>query len=141
MHDEFVRDRRRCARDEGMTIGGMAMLKFMIRFNYSSGSWARMLSVADDRESAVEALVESLGGHLESMFWEVEDAAAYVICDLPDSLCAAAAITAATKTGGFKDVHVHQLLSQDQLREVVDLAKSTAGSFHPPGAAAVDRDI
>jgi uncharacterized protein with GYD domain len=113
------------------------MQKYLVKFNYSSASWARMLAVTDDRVSVVAALVEHLGGKMELMYWEVEDAAAYVIADLPDSLCAAAAITAVTKTGGFKDVHVSQLLTQDQLRDVVVLAKSTEGVYHPPGAAAV----
>jgi uncharacterized protein with GYD domain len=116
----------------------MAMLKFLMRFNYTSASWARMLAVTDDRTSAVAALVEHLGGKLESMYWEVEDAAAFVVCDLPDALCAAAAVTAATRTGGFKDVQVFQLLNQDQLRGVVALAKGSEGIFHPPGAAAVE---
>jgi hypothetical protein len=71
------------------------------------------------------------------MYWEVQNAAAFVICDLPDALCAAAAITAATRTGGFKDVQIFQLLSQDQLRDVVTLAKSTEGIYHPPGATAL----
>jgi len=114
------------------------MLKFMVTFNYSSASWARMLAVTDDRTAAVAALLESLGGSLECMYWEVEDAAAHVICELPDSLSAAAAITAATKTGGFRQVQVRELLTQDQLRSVVLLAKTTEGSYHPPGAAAVD---
>jgi uncharacterized protein with GYD domain len=116
----------------------MAMLKFLMRFSYTSASWARMLAVTDDRTSAVAALVEHLGGKLESMYWEVENAAAFVVCDLPDAFCAAAAATAATKTGGFKEVQVFQLLNQDQLRDVVALAKGSEGIFHPPGAAAVE---
>jgi uncharacterized protein with GYD domain len=116
----------------------MAMLKFLMRFNYTSASWARMLVVTDDRTSAVAALVEHLGGKLESMYWEVEDAAAFVVCDLPDGISAAAAITAATRTGGFKDVQIFQLLDQDQLRDVVALAKGVEGFYHPPGAAAVE---
>jgi uncharacterized protein with GYD domain len=115
------------------------MLKFMVTFNYSSASWARMLAVPDDRTSAVAAMLEHLGGKLEIMYWEVEDAAAHVICDLPDSLSASAALTAATRTGGFRDVRVRELLTQDQLRDVVTLAKSTEGVYHPPGAAAFER--
>ena len=114
------------------------MQKYLVKFNYSNASWARMLSVTEDRTAAVAALLEHLGGKLETMYWEVEDAAAYVIADLPDSLCAAAALTAVTKTGGFKDVHVSQLISQDQLREVVSLAKSSEGIYQPPGAAAAE---
>ena len=62
------------------------MLKYLMKFNYSSASWARMLAVTDDRSSTVAALLEHLGGKLESMHWEVEDTAAYVIAHLPDSL-------------------------------------------------------
>jgi uncharacterized protein with GYD domain len=116
----------------------MAMPKFIFKFIYSNASWARMLAVTDDRASAVAALLEHLGGKLECMYWEVEHAAAYVIGDLPDTQSAAAVITACTRTGAFKDVHVHQLLTQDQLREVVALARSSEGIYHPPGAAAVE---
>jgi uncharacterized protein with GYD domain len=117
------------------------MLKYMIKFNYTSASWARMLTVTDDRTSAVAALLESLGGKMESMHWEVEHSAGYVTGYLPDSLCAAAAITAATTTGGYKNVEVTELLTQDQLRDVVELAKHAGDVFHAPGAAAVDRDV
>jgi uncharacterized protein with GYD domain len=116
------------------------MPKFAMKFRYSSASWARMLSITDDRVSAVATLLEHLDGKLEDMYWEVEDTAAYVIGELPDSLSAAAAITAATRTGAFKDVQVHQLLTQDQLRDVVALAKSLEHVYRPPGVPAVERD-
>ena len=60
---------------------GMAMPKLVMKFNYSSGSWARMLTIADDRTEAVSALLEHLDGKLDAIYWEVEDAAAYVIGD------------------------------------------------------------
>jgi uncharacterized protein with GYD domain len=118
----------------------MKMPKFVIKFSYSSASWARMLTVADDRAEAVSELLEHLGGKLIDMSWEIENAAAYVIGDLPDSLSAAAAMTAATRTGAFKDVQVHQLLTQDQLREMVTLAKGLEHVYRPPGVAAIERD-
>ncbi len=117
------------------------MPKFVITFNYSSGSWARMLRVADDRLAAVTGLLEHLGGRLELMYWGVETAQAYVIAELPDSLSATAAVAAATETGAFKDVVVHEVLTQDQLREVVALAKSSEGFYHPPGSAALESDL
>jgi GYD domain len=117
------------------------MPKFVMTFSYSSGSWARMLKVADDRYTAVSGLMEHLHGSLELMYWGVESAQAYVIADLPDSVSATAAVTAATKTGAFKDVQVHEVLTQDQLREVIALAKSSEDFYHPPGAGAVERDL
>jgi uncharacterized protein with GYD domain len=121
--------------------GGIAVLKFVIVFKYSSASWARMLKVPEDRASAEAALMEHLGGSLESIYWEVETASAYVVADLPDSVSAAAVIAATTKTGAFKEVHVHEVLTQDQLRDTVALAQSSDEVYHPPGQAAIERDI
>jgi uncharacterized protein with GYD domain len=117
------------------------MLKFVTVFVYSSASWARMLKVPEDRAEAVSALVEYLGGKLESIYWEVETASAYVTADLPDSVTAAAVITAATRSGAFREVRAHEVLTQDQLREMVALARSTNGVYRPPGQSAVERDI
>jgi hypothetical protein len=39
----------------------------------------------------------------------------------------------------FREVQVRQLLTQDQLRDVVALAKGTEHVYHPPGASAVER--
>jgi uncharacterized protein with GYD domain len=114
------------------------MPKFVIEMNYSTGSWARMLTVTDDRAAAVAALCEHLHGKLNEMFWEVENASAYVIADLPDSVSAAAAVTAATRTGAFREVKVHEVLTQDQLREVVALARTSKDVYRPPGTAAID---
>jgi uncharacterized protein with GYD domain len=116
------------------------MLKYVVIFVYSSASWARMLKVPEDRASAEAALMEHLGGSLESIYWEVETASAYVITDLPDSVSAAAVITAATRTGAFKEVHVHEVLTQVQFRDMVALAQSTEDIYRPPGQAAIDRD-
>jgi uncharacterized protein with GYD domain len=118
-----------------------AVLKFVIIFTYTSASWARMLKVPDDRVSAESALMEHLHGSLEAIYWEVETASAYVIGNLPDSVSAAAVITAATKTGAFKEIHVHEVLTQDQLRDMVALAQSTDQVYRPPGQAAIERDV
>jgi uncharacterized protein with GYD domain len=116
------------------------MLKFVMTFTYSSGSWARMLKVPEDRASAVTALMEHLEGSLVGIYWDVETASAYVIADLPDSVSAAAVITTAAKTGAFKEVHVHEVLTQDQLDQAIALAQSADDVYRPPGMAAIARD-
>jgi uncharacterized protein with GYD domain len=100
-----------------------------------------MLKVPEDRASAEAALMEHLGGSLESIYWEVETASAYVIANLPDSVSAAAVITAAAQTGAFTEVHVHEVLTQHQLRDMVTLAQSSRDVYRPPGQAAIERDI
>jgi len=117
-----------------------AMPKYILKMSYSSASWARMLQLADDRVEAVTTLVEHLGGKLDAMYWEVENASSYAITDLPDSVSAAAAMTTATKTGAFKDVYVHEVLTSDQLREMLALARSSDGIYRTPGTSNVERD-
>ena len=117
------------------------MLKYVVKFTYTSASWARMLKFPEDRASAEGALMKHLGGSLESIYWEVDTASAHVVADLPDSVSAAAVITAATRTGGFKDVQVHEVLTQDQLNDMVALARSSEAVYRAPGQAAIERDV
>ena len=56
-------------------------------------------------------------------------------------MSATAAITAATETGAFKDVQVHEVLTQEQLRYVVALAQSAHGVYQPPGKAATENEL
>jgi uncharacterized protein with GYD domain len=120
--------------------GGIPMLKFVATFTYTSASWARMLKVHEDRTKAVTALVEHFGGSLESIYWDVETASAHIIANLPDSVSATAVITAATRTGGFKEARVHEVLTEDQLHDMVSLARTSEGVYRAPGSAAFDED-
>lgn len=114
------------------------MSRFMIKSTYSSASWARMLKVADDRTRAVRVLVESLGGSLERIDWDVENCAAYAVAELPDSVTAAAVLTATARTGAFIGVEAHELLTQEQMRDVLMLARDAAQVYEPPGSAAIE---
>lgn len=116
------------------------MGKFLIKAKYSSGAWARMLKVTDDRTGAVRHLAESLGGSLHSMYWSVEDASAFAFADLPDPVTAAAIITAVTRTGTVVGIEAHELLTQEQLHDALTLARDAAQVYSPPASTAIDRD-
>ena len=120
-----------------MADGG-AMGKFMIKFTYSHGSWARMIKVTDDRTTAVRALVESLEGSLEAMYWDMQDCASYVLADLPDAVSVVAVMTAATKTGAFISVEAHELLTEDQMHAALTMAKFAADVYEAPGSSAIE---
>ena len=114
------------------------MSKYMIKFTYSNGSWARMVKVADDRTTAVRTLVECLEGSLEAMYWDIQDCASYVLADLPDAVSAAAVTTATAKTGAFIGVEVHELLTKDQMHAALTLAKFAADVYEAPGSSAIE---
>jgi uncharacterized protein with GYD domain len=116
------------------------MPKFLFICSYSPGSWARMIRISDNRVEAGTKLVEALGGTLESMFWEVSTRAVYAVADMPDSESAAAATAVLTHTGAFKNVESHQLLTQEQMTDVLELASEVADVYTAPGQALLDDD-
>lgn len=109
-----------------------------MKFNYSSGSWARMIKVADDRTAAVHALMGSVGGSLENIWWDVGSCSGWVIASLPDAVSAAAVIAATARTGAFTNVEVRELLTEDQLHDAITLAKAASHAYNPPGKMAAE---
>ena len=114
--------------------------KFLFICSYSPGSWARMIRISDNRVEAGKKLVEALGGTLESMLWEVSTRAVYAVADMPDSETAAAATAVLTHTGAFKNVESHELLTQDQMSDVLQLASEVQDVYTAPGQALLDDD-
>jgi uncharacterized protein with GYD domain len=108
--------------------------------SYSPGSWARLMRVADDRLSAANRLYEYLGGSLHEAYWEVSGRSVYAIADMPDSATAAAATTVLTHTGAFRSVEADELLTQDQLNNVLELADNAAAVYDVPGHAVLGDD-
>jgi uncharacterized protein with GYD domain len=115
---------------------GEPMRKYITIFTYSSGSWARMINSPGDRTTVVQQTAESLGGSLENIYWELGTQDGYSILDLPDTVSAEALIAAMTKTGAFKSMEAHELLTQQQLIATLDLARDAAQVFEAPGQQA-----
>jgi uncharacterized protein with GYD domain len=110
-----------------------SMTKYVACMRYSPGSWARMIYSHGDRTKALRHMMEALGGSLDCVYWQFGTEDALVIVDLPDSVSASALIAVATKTGAFKEVEMHELLTQDQLMATLDLARDVAEVFEVPG--------
>jgi uncharacterized protein with GYD domain len=113
--------------------GGM-MSKYIAIFTYSSGSWARMINSLDgDQTAVVQRTLESVGGSLECLYWQVGSHDGYFIFEAPDSVTAEAVEQAMTKTGAFKSMETHELLTQQQLIETLHLARDAAQVYEVPG--------
>jgi uncharacterized protein with GYD domain len=114
------------------------MGKYMFTAHYSSGSWARMVKGPDDRTAASRALIESLGGSVDQIYWTADDGAAHTIAELPDLVSARTVVNTAARTGAFTSVKVQELLTQDQLRDTLILTRSAQQFYEAPGKAAVE---
>jgi len=109
------------------------MAKYALFFTYTSEAWARMIKSPGDRTAAVRQLLDSVGGSLESAYWMFGAHDGIVIADIPDAARAAAISVAVGSTGAFKHVETHELLTQEQLGEVLSLARDATQAYQPPG--------
>jgi uncharacterized protein with GYD domain len=112
------------------------MTKYIAIFTYSSGSWARMINSPGDRTAAAAKMLEIFGGTLECLYWQLGTHDGYAIGDVPDSVTAEAVAAAMTKSGSFKSVEAHELLTQEQLIETLDLARDAGQVYEVPGQSA-----
>ena len=109
------------------------MAKYVIFFSYTSEAWARMIQSPGDRTAAVRQLTDSVGGSMECAYWMFGAQDGLVIFDVPDSVSAAAVSVAVGSTGSFKSLETHELLSQEQLSQVLSRSKTAAQAYRPPG--------
>lgn len=109
------------------------MAKYALFFTYTSDAWARMIKSPGDRTAAVRQLLDSVGGSLESAYWMFGAHDGIVIADIPDSARAAAISVAVGSTGAFKHLETHELISQEQLGQVLSLARDAIQVYQPPG--------
>jgi uncharacterized protein with GYD domain len=117
----------------GKLRGNSAVTKYVTFFTYTSETWARMIQSPGDRTAAVRQLADSVGGSLERVYWMFGAQDGFVIFDAPDSTSAAAVSVAAGSTGAFKKLETHELLSQEQLGEVLSRSKAAVEAYRPPG--------
>lgn len=109
------------------------MAKCACFFSYTSDAWARMINSPGDRTAAVRQLVDSVGGYVESVYWMLGTHDGILIADAPHSASASALSIAVTSTGAFKNVQTHELLTQEQLSQTLQLAKDATQVYRPPG--------
>ena len=112
---------------------GGIMPKYFGNFTYSSGSWARLIDRPEDRTQATEKVIEALGGTLECMYWRMDSEDGVLIADFPDSVAVSAVQTAIFKTGAVKSLDVYELLTKQQLRDRLVLARDATQVYEVPG--------
>lgn len=104
------------------------MAKYMFQGSYSlEGARGLLREGGTRRREAVDALVKSLGGRLESFYYAFGNTDLYMIVDLPDHAAAAAAsvIVAASGAGRWRTV---VLMGPEDM----DRAARSGGDYRAP---------
>ena len=95
------------------------MPKYLFRASYSASGAAGVLKEGGSaRVKAVEALVASVGGTAEAMYWTMGSDDFMLIADLPDTAAAAAASLTVGASGAAR-VTTSELLSAADVDELV----------------------
>ena len=105
------------------------MPKYLIQANYvGEGIKGLLKEGGSSRRAAIEKLVSSLGGSLESVYYAFGDTDVFVIVDMPDNASMTAVALAAGASGSVT-VKTTVLMTPE---EVDEAAKKTP-DYRPPG--------
>jgi uncharacterized protein with GYD domain len=105
------------------------MPKFLFQASYTvHGEEGVRSKGGTDRRNAVVETMRSVGGELESLYFEFGERDAFAIVDLPDNE-AAAAVSLIENASGAVTVKTTVLLTPEQVDEAADRAVN----YRPPG--------
>lgn len=105
------------------------MPKYLFRASYTAAGAAGVLKEGGTkRQEAVTALVESVGGSVESLYWAFGPDDFFMVAELPDSAAAAAASLTVGASGSVS-VTTAELMDAAQLDDVV----KRRPTYRPPG--------
>jgi uncharacterized protein with GYD domain len=109
---------------------GASMAKYLAAITYTAeGLKGLMAKGGTARVEASREFVASAGGSLESFYFALGSDDAYIVCDLPDNVAAAATAISAGATGMVVNRMVPLLTAEE-----VDQAAATKLSYQAPGS-------
>ena len=109
---------------------GARMAKYLAIITYTAeGLKGLMAKGGTARVEASRELLASAGGSLESFYFALGTDDAYIVCDLPDNVAAAATAMSAAATGMVVNRMVALLTAEE-----VDRAAAVTLSYQAPGS-------
>ena len=106
------------------------MPKFLIKSCYTAeGAKGLQKDGGTGRRAAVEKVIGSVGGKVDSFYFAYGDVDAYVIVDLPDQATAIALSTTVNASGAVK-ISTVPLITPEEM----DLGTKKSIAYRPPGA-------
>jgi uncharacterized protein with GYD domain len=87
------------------------MAHYLIQASYTAEALATLAKNPQDRTPGVAALIEKLGGRLESFYYALGDSDIVAIAELPDATAATAAAFAIVSPGHLRNYKTTPLLT------------------------------
>ncbi len=107
------------------------MPHYLVHASYTAQGFSGLVKTPEDRSTVIGALVESIGGRIESFYNTFGDSDAVVIMEMPDNVAMTAFLMAVGASGAVTIVRTTVLIPTS---EGVEAARKAAGlSYRPPG--------
>ena len=103
---------------------------YLSKFSYTPETWARMISQPEDRRTAAQAYVESVGGELHGFWYAFGTHDGYTLWEAPDNVSMAAVALAIGSGGALKSWETVVLLTVDESLEALGRARGVG--YRPP---------
>ena len=105
---------------------------YLSKFSYAPETWAKMIRNPEDRRTAAQAYIESVGGKLHGFWYAFGTGDGYNLWEAPDNVSMAAVALAISGGSALSSFETTVLLSVDETMEA--LRKAGQITYTPPGA-------
>ena len=106
---------------------------YLTRFGYTPETWARMIGNPEDRRTAAEEYIESVGGKLHGFWYAFGEHDGYTLWEAPDNVSMAAVALAIGSGGALSTFETTVLLTVEETLDALRRAKEVG--YRAPGSA------
>lgn len=105
---------------------------YLSRFSYTPETWARLIKNPEDRRTAAQSYIESIGGELHGFWYAFGSHDGYTLWKAPDNVSMAAVALAISGGGALSSLETTVLLT---VEETIDALRQAAQvQYQAPGA-------
>ena len=106
---------------------------YLSRFSYTPETWARLVGDPEDRRTAAQSYIASVGGKLHGFWYAFGSRDGYNLWEAPDNVSMAAVALAVGGGGALSSFETTVLMSVDETMDA--LRKAQEVKYQAPAAA------
>ena len=104
---------------------------YLSKFSYTPETWRRLISNPEDRRTAAQSYIESVGGTLQGFWYAFGEHDAYTLWEAPDNVSMAAVALAIGGGGALSSLETTVLLTVEDTMDA--LRKAQQIQYRAPG--------
>ena len=105
---------------------------YLSKFSYTPETWTRLIGTPEDRRTAAQGYIESVGGKLHGFWYAFGTNDGYNLWEAPDNVSMAAVALAISSGGALSSFETTVLLSVEETMEALRQAQHV--QYRAPGS-------